>query len=155
MKIFVELPQELERWLHQNETSLARLLRQQGVDARESHELNPFQQEDSDAAERDLKLVLAVTSVAAAVAALGIVANNILATMNKKPVLHISSSLRMVRNAQGNPVFGKDGQPLYELEDNPVLLEPRAENSTTGVQFKFGDKVLLVIGSSRQEIVQQ
>ncbi len=155
VKIFVELPQEVENWLIQNEISLARLLRQQGVEARESHELNPFRQEDGNATGRDLKLVLTVTSVAAAIAAVGIVADNILKTINKRPVLHISHIERVVRDAKGNVVFGKDGQPLYELEEKPILLEPRAIDSTAGVQFKFGDKVLLVIGSSHQEIKQQ
>ncbi|MCW5207022.1 hypothetical protein VU08_08890, partial [Desulfobulbus sp. F5] len=152
VKIFIELPQEVEKWLIQNETSLARLLRQQGVVVRESHELNPFRQKDGNATERDLKLVLTVitstvTSVAAAIAAVGFVADNILNTINKRPVLHISHIERVVLDAKGNVVFGKDGQPLYEVEEKPILLEPRAIDSTAGVQFKFGDKVLLIIGS--------
>ncbi|WP_417911271.1 hypothetical protein [Candidatus Electronema sp. PJ] len=162
VKIFVELPQEVEKWLIQNETSLARLLRQQGVEVRESHELNPFCGEDGNATARELSLSFAVNCMAAAafVAAVGIVADNILATMNKKTEQAPIRSLTMVRDAKGNPVFGKDGKPLYELTETPVLQEPRAENRTAGVEFqvklpKDGAVFLLRIGSSRQEIVQQ
>lgn len=85
VKIFIELPQEVEKWLIQNETSLARLLRQQGVEVRESYDVNPFKKENSNAVGRDFGMALIVTGVAtAAITALGIVANNILKTMNKK-----------------------------------------------------------------------
>jgi hypothetical protein len=157
VKFFVELPQEMEQWLIQNETSLARLLRQQGVEVRESHEPNPFRQEDGNAVGRDLNLVLTATSAAIVIVALGVVADNILKTWNKKSVVEIHRSLLVVRDAKGNVVFGKDGEPLYELEETPVLLEPRAQDSTMGGLFemndpKTGNKFLVRIGSSHQEI---
>ncbi|XOF33328.1 MAG: hypothetical protein ACL93V_15190 [Candidatus Electrothrix sp. YB6] len=157
LKIFVELPQEVEKWLIQNETSLARLLRQQGVEVRESQDVNPFRQEDGNATERDMKLVLTVTSAAVVIVALGVVADNILKTMNKKPVFSIVRRERVVRDAKGEVVFGKDGEAIREFEEIPLLLEPRAQDSTMGVQLqlndpKTGDKFLLRIGSSHQEI---
>jgi hypothetical protein len=157
VKIFVELPQEVEKWLAQNGTSLARLLRQQGVEVRESYDVNPFRQEDGNATERDMKLVLTVTSAAVVIVALGVVADNILKTWNKKSVVEVHRSLRVVRDAKGEVVFGKNGEPLYELEETPMLLEPRAEDSTMGGQFemndpKTGNKFLVRIGSSHQEI---
>ena len=158
MKIFVELPPEVEKWLIQNETSLARLLRQQGVEARESHELNPFRQEDCDATGRDLSLALTVTCGGAVlITALGIAVNNILKTWNKKSLVKMHRIVRPVKDAKGNVVFGKDGEPLYEFEETPVLLEPRAEDSTVGLQFEMkdpqgGNVFQLCFGSSHKEL---
>ncbi len=158
VKIFVELPHEVEKWLIQNKTSLERLLRQQGVEVRERHELNPFRQEDGNATERDFGLALIVTGVVtAAITALGIVADNILKTMNKKTLPMTARRLTVVRNAKGDPVFDKEGEPLYELEETPVLLEPRAENSTMGFQVQWNDpqegKVFQVdIGAPHKEM---
>lgn len=65
--------------------------------------------------------------------------------------------LTVVRNAKGDPVFDKEGEPLYELEETPVLLEPRAENSTMGFQAQWNDpqegKVFQIdIGSTHKEL---
>lgn len=158
VKIFVELPQEVEKWLEQNETSLARLLRQQGVEVRESHELNPFWQEDGDATGRDLSLALTVTCGGAVfITALGVMVNNILKTLHKKPISSTISRWTTVRDAKGEVVFGKDGEPLYEFEETPVLLEPRAEDSTVGLQFELkdpqgGNVFQLCFGSSHKEL---
>jgi hypothetical protein len=59
VKLFVELPPEVERYLAQHRTSLGQLLQQQGIIVRESHERHPFKTIEGNAAQRDIGLVLA------------------------------------------------------------------------------------------------
>ena len=150
--LFVALPPEVDKYLAQHRTSLGHMLKQQGITVRESHEPDPFKTDERNAAQRDMALVLASTAGAAAViTALGIALNNILKTMNKKPVMQIARRRRVVKDAQGNLVFGPNGYPLYEIDETPVLLEPRAEDSTAGMQFQAGEDISLVIGATHQE----
>lgn len=153
VKIFVELPQEVKKWLVQNETSLARLLRQQGVEARESQDVNPFKEED-EAVGLGFDLTFAVNcmGVSMLVTAIGIAVDKILARLNKKTVQATLRYERVVLDAQNNVVFGNDGKEIREVVEIPMLFEPRAENSTLGAEFKAGDEISLVIGSSHKEI---
>lgn len=151
-KLFLDLPPEVEKYLAQHRTSLAQLLKQQGVVVKEGHEPDPFKADDDNITRRDMGLVL-VSTVGAAVVitAVGIVINNILKTMNKKPTMQIARRRRVVKDAQGNVVFDAKGKPLYETDETPVLLEPRAENSTVGMQFQAGEDISLVIGTTHKE----
>ncbi|MCI5143338.1 MAG: hypothetical protein D3909_16770 [Candidatus Electrothrix sp. ATG1] len=153
VKIFVELPQEVERWLIQNETSLARLLRQQGVEVRESYDVNPFW-EEGDAVGLGLDLTFAVNcmAVSALAIAVSVSVGNILSIQNKKPVQATLRYERVVRDAQNNVAFGNDGKEIREIEEIPLLLEPNPENSKLGLEFKAGDKILFNFGSFRKEI---
>lgn len=154
-KLFLELPPEVERYLAQHRTNLTQLLKQQGVTVSERHESNPFKADNDDdnyVVQRDIGLVLASTTGATVViTALGIAVNNILKTMSKKPTMQIASRRRVVKDGQGNVVFDAKGKPLYETDETPVLLEPRAENSTIGMQFQAGEDISLVIGATHQE----
>lgn len=151
-KLFLELPLEIEKYLAQRRTSLARLLKQQRVTVSESHEPNPFKANDGNVARRDMSLVLVSTiGGAVVITALGTVVNNILKTMNKKPTIQIVRRRRIVRDGQGDVVFDAKGQPLYEIDETPILLEPRAENSTIGMKFQAGEDISLVIGSTHEE----
>ncbi|MFA6008933.1 MAG: hypothetical protein WC799_03040 [Desulfobacteraceae bacterium] len=155
-KLFLELPPEVEKYLAQHRTNLTQLLKQQGVAVSERHESNPFKTDNDDekhVVQRDIGLVLASTTGAAVViAALGITINNILKTMNKKPTMQIASRRRIVKDGHGNVVFDAKGKPLFEKDETPVLLEPRAGNSTVGMQFQAGEDISLVIGATHQEI---
>lgn len=154
-KLFLELPPEVEKYLAQHRTNLTQLLKQQEVTVSERHETSPFiddNDDDSNMVQRDIDLVLASTAGAAVViTALGITINNILKTMNKKPTMQIARRRRVVKDEQGNVVFDVKGKPLYETDETPVLLEPRAENSTVGMQFQAGEDISLVIGATHQE----
>lgn len=151
-KLFVELPPEVEKYMAQHRTNLAQLLRQHGIIVRESHEPDPFKSDERKVTRRDMALVLAsAAGVTLVVTALGIAINNILQTMNKKPIMQIARRRWIVKDAQGNVVLGPNGKPLYETDETPVLLEPRAENSTMGIQFQVGEEISLVIGATHKE----
>ncbi|MCG8432019.1 MAG: hypothetical protein MJA29_12720 [Candidatus Omnitrophica bacterium] len=154
-KLFLELPPEVEKYLGQHRTNLTQLLKDEGVTVSERHEISPFKaggDDDGHVAQRDICLVLVSTAGAAVViSALGIAVNNILKTMNKKPTMRIAYRRRIVKDEQGNVVFNSKGNPIYETDEMPVMLEPRAENSSVGMQFQAGEDISLVIGATHQE----
>ncbi len=79
VKLFIELPAEIEKYLAQHRTDLVQLLRQQGVSVQQRYEPNPFKAEyEEQGAPRGMERVILVRRLGAVavITALGIAADN-------------------------------------------------------------------------------
>src|SRR5689334_21612935 len=106
--IYVLTTPEVRAFLAENETSLAELLRKEGVDVEEQAGANPVRREEGSTKEP----VTILLASAAVIATLTPMVTRVLQRFSRKPVVAQEQVLLPVLDGSGAPVKDKDGQPL-------------------------------------------
>jgi len=125
VRIYLELAPELQQALDDNGISINDLLREAGVDARLSHDVLPLQGEDG-VQSRDLMPVITLLAGSSAfIATIGFTVSKILNTIYNKPIYVQYQEPVEVRNADGNVLLDKRGNPVFKLVPRHEILQPQ------------------------------
>ncbi len=138
--IYVLATPEVRAFLADNETSLAELLRAEGVDVEEQTAANPVRKEGGSTKEP----VTILLASAAVIATLTPVITRILQRFSREPVVAEEQMLLPVLDANGAPVKDKDGQPLTYWASRARILtdaQPKLASSELTIEGPMGIKV--------------
>ncbi|WPD21340.1 MAG: hypothetical protein SD837_14165 [Candidatus Electrothrix scaldis] len=132
IKIYLELAPELQQALDDNGISISDILREAGIDARLSHDVLPLQNE-AGVQSRDLKQVITLLvggalAGSALIGTIGFTVSKTLNTVYNKPI-HVEYQEPVeLRNADGNVVLDKQGNPVFKLVTRHQILQPQQSN---------------------------
>jgi hypothetical protein len=138
--VYVLTTPEVRAFLADNETSLAELLRREGVEVEEEAGANPVRREEGSTKEP----VTILLASAAVIATLTPVVTRVLQRFSRKPVVAEEQVLLPVLDGSGAPVKDKDGEPLTYWATRARVLtdaQPKLANSKIEVQGPSGIKV--------------
>jgi hypothetical protein len=129
---------EVEKLLADNGIDLVRELQKKGLDVKGTRGADP-----SKSGERDLVLVILASGVAFAAISHGIAQIiNALAGSKGAETIRVATSPRL--DADGNPVLGPDGRPLYDTWTRREVAAPNPHDHSSNVDGEFlGLKVKL------------
>jgi hypothetical protein len=135
VRIYLELAPELQQALDDNGISMEDILREAGVDARISHDVLPLQNEDG-VQSRDLKTVITLLigsalAGSALVATIGFTVSKTLNTVYNKPIYVQYQEPVELRNADGNVVLNKQGNPVFKLVPRHEILQPHQSSKNS------------------------
>jgi hypothetical protein len=138
--IYILLSPEIREFLADNQTSLAELLHEEGVEVEAQIAANPVHQEGGST--KDPVSILVAS--AAVLAALTPLVSRVLDRFSRKPTVVEEQVLLPVLDGSGAPVTDKDGQPYTYWALRPKVLKdekPKPMGSIIELQGPFGLKV--------------
>ena len=152
VRIYLELAPELQQALDDNGINMEDILREAGVDARMSHDVLPLYNEDG-VQSRDLTQVITLLAGGAfagstLIATVGFTVSKILNTVYNKPI-HVQYKEPVeLRNADGNVILDKQGNPVFKLVPRHEILQP--QQSSKDAFMADLKKMVLTISSEKQ-----
>lgn len=151
VKIYLELPYEVEAVFADNQISIAQLLSDGDIEGIERVERGvlPYDQKDG-ATNKDM--VTIIIAGAAALGAITLAITSVLNTIYKKPYLVQYDEVVELRDKDGNVVKDKKGNPIFKTVKTSNLVEPRKENKKIEIETSFSLTKGIVLKILNEEI---
>ena len=123
-KIYLELDDELKRVLDDNELNISDILQNGEIEAVVILGVAPYQSEDNARNKEPITIIIA-SSIAIISVALAI--SKVLNTLYNKPkVIKIYEPVEL-RDAKGNILMNKEGNPIFKKIEKYEILQPKLE----------------------------
>jgi hypothetical protein len=153
-QIYLELPPELQQLLNDNRLSIDEILRQQNVPAEVTYGVLPDEPEANTRSKEPVMIILASAAVALAV---GSAISQVLRTLHRRPQLVEYYELVEKKDANGNVLRDRKGNPQLKRLKRYELLEPRKEDSNQSLEIGLNPANGLVIkfGVTEQQMGTQ
>jgi len=148
IKLYIELSDEIQQVISENQIDLTTILQNEGIDATTQYEVPAYAGEEGGRS-RDLTPFVMLAGSGLLLAA-GVAISKILSTLWNKPHLIEYWEEEAWRDADGKILTDKKGKPLVHLVKRYELLEPRKQDSETGLDFKGGNIVIKFTAKERE-----
>jgi hypothetical protein len=153
LKIYIDLPSEIEELFAENLISISQLLRDNNVE--EIKDITtvaaPYKQEDGSTSKDAVTLIIAgsvaLTSITFAI-------TSIINILYKKPYFVEYDELVELRDKDGNIIFDKEKKPIFKAVKKYELVEPRKENKKSEILSIFNPLkgVVLKVKNEKREL---
>lgn len=136
IKIYIDLPSEIEELFAENQISISQLLQDNNVEEIKevTTDAAPYKQEDGSTSKELVTLVIAgsvaLTSITYAI-------TSIMNTLYKKPYFIQYDELIELRDKDGDVIFDKEKKPIFKTVKKYELVEPRKENKKFELSSMF------------------
>jgi len=145
-KIYLELDDELKRVLDDNELNISDILQNGEIEAVVILGVAPYQSEDNARNKEPITIIIA-SSIAIISVALAI--SKVLNTLYNKPkVIKIYEPVEL-RDAKGNILMNKEGNPIFKKIEKYEILQPKFEERQE-IKATFDPKNGIVIQISSE-----
>jgi hypothetical protein len=141
-KIYIELSEEIQKWLAESNLSIENLLREKIVNSEIIYDQIPYQV-DEGARSKDIAMVIIAGSAAVISIAFGI--SQILEAIYSKPFLVEICEIEDLQDLEGNFLVDKYGIPLRKLVKRYEVIGPKQGEKTKEFEINFDLKNGLVI----------
>lgn len=127
VKIYIDLPSEIEALFAENQISISQLLQDNNVEGLKkiTADTAPYKLEGGATSK---ELVTLVVAGSVALTSITYALTSILNTLYKKPYFIQYDELVELRDKDNNLVFDKEGKPVLKTVKKYELVEPRKEN---------------------------
>jgi hypothetical protein len=132
-QIYLELDEELQQLLNENGLSVADLLQQEGIEAQIKSGVLPATTETT----RTKDLVTVILASSAAVTAISFAISKVLHTLHNKPHFVEYQEPVELRDAQGNVMLDKQGNPLFKMVPRKEFVTPATKDQQQDFEVSF------------------
>lgn len=131
-KIYIDIAPELRELLDSNnvqpERAIAAELEKQGVEATVDWDRNPT------SAEPDRELFILILAGAAAVGVVAAAVAKVIDAVNRgRPTVVVKKTLTPALDGHGKAIFDRNGKPVYNTIQEPVVVGATQPSSSTGL----------------------
>jgi len=145
-KIYLELDDELKKVLDDNELSISDILQNEGIEAHVMFGVTPYQTEDNARKKEPITIIIASSVLIISVA---LAISKVLNTLYNKPkVIKIYEPVEL-RDAKGNILMNKEGNPIFKKIEKYEILQPKFEERQE-IKATFDPKNGIVIQISSE-----
>ncbi len=146
-QIYLDLDEELQQLLNDNGLSIADLLQQEGIHAQVNTATLPASAETT----RTKDLVTVILASSAAVTLISFAISKVLHTLHNKPHFVEYQEPVELRDAQGNVLLDKQGNPLFKMVPRKEFIAPATKDQQQDFEINLDLSKGLVIRLSSGE----
>ncbi|AFZ61344.1 hypothetical protein H6G54_02735 [Anabaena cylindrica FACHB-243] len=132
-KIYLELDDDILQFVKSN-VDISDILQTENIDAEVRYGIEPYLSEEG-ARTKDIVTIILASS--AALATISFVISQVLNTYYRKPYFVEYYEIHELKDAKGNFVLDKEGNPQYEKIKKYQIIEPKKESTIQNFEFQF------------------
>lgn len=145
-KIYFDLSNEILGILNDNGLTIEQLLENEGLEVQVSHGVFPsYEGEPASTTKAAVEIATILVASSGLIVSVAYALSKTLNTIYNKPHLVSFYENEELRDASGNVIFGKDGNPIYKINKKYKILESKEDFRNEKIEFKSGFKDGIVL----------
>ncbi len=144
-KIYFDLSDEILEILNDNGLTIKQLLENEGLRVQVSHGVFPSYEGEPARTKAVVEIATILVASSGLIVSVAYALSKTLNTIYNKPHLVSFYENEELRDASGNVVFDKNGNPIYKRNKKYKLLESKDDFRNEKIEFKSGFKDGIVI----------
>jgi hypothetical protein len=144
-KIYFDISDEIIAAINENDLTIKKIIEGEGINADFDYGLLPTNKDEPERTKALVEIAILVAASSGAIMAIAYAISNTLRTIYNKPHLVSIQENEELRDARGNVLLNRNGDPIFKAVKKITLIESRKNKVNDIFEFKVGLKDGIVI----------